>query len=202
MKGAENKNLRVFRKLYGDKNMENIVLVTTKWNLVSDQGVAEAREAQLISEFFEPMIKLGAQVARDYGTQESAQAIVRRVLGMPAIDLSVQKQIVGEDRAPKDTDTGKEVEGEQAARQKDLENEIADLKNEQKEDSDPKKHSLYEITKLLKKLSKSIEDAETLKQSQYEEFQTLREQIREKQKQFDEEKILWEWEKERQRLEK
>lgn len=127
MKGAENKNLRMFRKLYGDDNMKNIVLVTTKWNLVSDQGVAEARESQLISEFFEPMIKLGAQVTRDYGTQVSAQAIVRRVLGMPAIDLSVQKQIVDEDRAPKDTDAGKEVEGERAARQKDLENEIADL---------------------------------------------------------------------------
>lgn len=204
MKGAENKNLRMFRKLCGDENMKNVVLVTTKWNTVRDFSVAEAREAQLKTEFFGPMIELGAKVARDNGTQTSAQSIVRLVLGMPEFVMEIVTNIMNDKLDLGDTEAGKIAEGSRSAHQKELEDKIAALKREKKEDPDPKNQSGYEedIADLLKLLKKSLKDAEDLKQSHYEEFENLKEEIQAKQAQFEKEKLDWELEKLMERMKK
>jgi len=53
----------MFQQLCGADALRNVILTTTHWDRVSED-VGTRREAQLMSEFWEPMIRHGSRVAR------------------------------------------------------------------------------------------------------------------------------------------
>lgn len=99
MSGPSRKNLQMLRNLCGDTNFRNILLVTNMWSGV-DPNVGEARERELRSndKFFKPALDKGAQMLRHNGSQASAHAILRRLVGLAPATLLVQDEMVNQEK--------------------------------------------------------------------------------------------------------
>ncbi|RAQ65325.1 hypothetical protein COH20_008621 [Aspergillus flavus] len=62
MQGSALKNIRMFQSLFGENDMANVVLVTTRWNSVTkDEGVSQLRELLEKDRFWGGMIAAGAR---------------------------------------------------------------------------------------------------------------------------------------------
>jgi hypothetical protein len=108
MTGTVLKNLSMFRKLCGADSLKNVVIVTTKWDVVPNE-VGEDREKELMSKFLQPMLTLGAQQARHNNTLSSAQAVLRKVLGNTGVPLKLQSELVDEKKKLGETEAGAAV---------------------------------------------------------------------------------------------
>ncbi|KAK3361606.1 P-loop containing nucleoside triphosphate hydrolase protein [Lasiosphaeria ovina] len=109
MKGSDMTNLRMFRALCGTNGLENVIIVTTKWNLMAyEPGVAEAREEELRSDYLKPLLSSGAEFARDHGTSKSSRTILRKILHKnKAFYLDFQREIVDEGKRLNEIEAGR-----------------------------------------------------------------------------------------------
>ena len=100
------RNFNMFRELYGDSALENVVLVTNMWGAVP-HDVGEARESELSSNYFKPVLDGGAQMVRYHNNTESAHDVVRRitVVDCPVV-LRIQRELVDEHMDIVDTSAG------------------------------------------------------------------------------------------------
>lgn len=80
MNGTMMKNLEMFGKIAGERNMQHCALVTSKWG-VGDIAAAEQRERELMTswDYWRRYVELEATIRRFEGTCESAQDIVDHV---------------------------------------------------------------------------------------------------------------------------
>ena len=102
----------MFRELYGDSALENVVLVTNMWGAVP-HDVGEARENELSSDFFKPVLDGGAQMVRHHNDTESAHDVVRRITAVDCpIVLRIQRELVDEHMDIVDTSAGEAVNRE------------------------------------------------------------------------------------------
>ncbi|KAF2823259.1 hypothetical protein CC86DRAFT_237621, partial [Ophiobolus disseminans] len=108
MSGTALKNLSMFRKLCGSESLKNVVIVTTKWDAVSNE-TGEMREKELMSKFLQPMLTMGAQQARHDNTLISAQEVLRKVLGNTGRTLKLQSELVDENKKLGETEAGTAV---------------------------------------------------------------------------------------------
>lgn len=90
-------NLRMFRKLCGDKNLQHVILTTTKWG-ITPEGDALRREEELKTAegFWGLMIAHGALIRRFENTKESARALVEEILhpGQERFMPKIQEEVV------------------------------------------------------------------------------------------------------------
>ena len=96
MTNSSLQNLRMFRKLCGDDNLKNVVLVTTKWGITPEED-AHRRERDLTSEtgFWGTMIAAGSSVRRFENSTASAKALVEDILyGGERFMPTIQKEVV------------------------------------------------------------------------------------------------------------
>ncbi|KAL2076156.1 hypothetical protein VTL71DRAFT_1099 [Oculimacula yallundae] len=112
--GQGMKNLRMFRKVCGEKNLGSVVLATTMWSScpLSD---ANLRESQLTgnSDLWKFLITKGARIFRHDRGEESGQEILDHLLtrGRKVI-LDIQHEVVDEGKKLVDTNAGREVQAE------------------------------------------------------------------------------------------
>lgn len=76
--GTSLKNLTVFQDLCGNNNLKNVILVTTMWDEV-EEPLGNKREQELVSNFWEDMLRLGSRTCRFQGTPSSAWEIIGRL---------------------------------------------------------------------------------------------------------------------------
>ena len=102
----------MFRELYGDSALGNVVLVTNMWGAVP-HDIGEARESELSSDYFKPVLDGGAQMVRHHNDTESAHDVVRRitVADCPVV-LRIQQELVDENKGIVDTSAGEVVNRE------------------------------------------------------------------------------------------
>jgi len=75
MGGLSQRNFKMFKEMCGIEAAKNVVIVTSMWDEVrADLG--EAREKELKSLFFKPILDQGAQLLRNDNTQQIQQEIV------------------------------------------------------------------------------------------------------------------------------
>ena len=99
----------MFRELYGDSALENVVLVTNMWGAVP-HDVGEARESELSSSYFKPVLDGGAQIVRHHNNTESAHDVVRRITAADCpVVLRIQRELVDEHMDIVDTSAGEAV---------------------------------------------------------------------------------------------
>jgi chromosome segregation ATPase len=103
--GITKRNFGMFRELCGDETLKNVILVTNMWGEVSLE-VGEAREQELVREFFKPVLDKGAQIARHHDTVESAHDIIRRIMKNRPIALQIQRELVDEHKNITETAAG------------------------------------------------------------------------------------------------
>ena len=103
--GITGRNFKMFRELCGDTTLKNVILVTNRWGEVS-RDIGEAREDELTSDFFKPVLDKGAQMARHHNTAQSAHDIIRRIMKNRPVALQIQRELVDEHKDIVDTAAG------------------------------------------------------------------------------------------------
>ncbi|KAL8826199.1 MAG: hypothetical protein Q9191_003951 [Dirinaria sp. TL-2023a] len=96
MTNSSLQNLRMFRKLCGDDNLKNVILVTTKWGITPEED-AHRRERDLTSEngFWGTMIAAGSSVRRFENSNASAKSLVEDILyGGQRFMPKIQEEVV------------------------------------------------------------------------------------------------------------
>ncbi|KAI0453877.1 P-loop containing nucleoside triphosphate hydrolase protein [Xylaria acuta] len=120
------KNLQMFQKLTGDKNLGNVVLTTSMWDRVPyEEGLA--RERELKDKFWKLLIACGAKVVRHEGTPESAQAIARTLMANKPFFVQLQKEMGRDNKALRDTAAGQQVMMELVRIKEEHKRELADM---------------------------------------------------------------------------
>ncbi|KAM0209048.1 hypothetical protein ACHAQD_011362 [Fusarium lateritium] len=104
------RNLKLFRKLCGDENLGNVLLVTNKWE-ICDGRTAEGRFQDLTAAggFWRRLLDLGASAHRYYNDREEAMNLIKKLIAKQPIALNIQKQLVEEKKSLIDTDVGSVV---------------------------------------------------------------------------------------------
>lgn len=96
MQGSMRTNLGLLKNLVGADNLKNVVLTTTRWDLV-EKGVGEKREKELIGtpEFWGDMIKKGSTTYRYNKTKNAARSLIAQfVESRHPVLLALQDQMV------------------------------------------------------------------------------------------------------------
>jgi len=108
MAGAPHRNLQMFGSLCGDKAARGVVLVTTMWDKLKSKEVGEAREEDLKTNFWAPMIANDASIRRFENTPESALAIIDNLVAQrrEGVVLLLQEELVDLERTLKETKAG------------------------------------------------------------------------------------------------
>jgi GTP-binding protein EngB required for normal cell division/molybdopterin converting factor small subunit len=120
------KNLDMFRKLTGEKNLKNVVLATSKWDQVThEQG--EARETELCDRFWRILMAYGANVQRHTGTRDSAVAIARELVANTPFYMQLQEEMGADNKTLRDTAAGRELMAEIGRLKEQHQKEVEDL---------------------------------------------------------------------------
>jgi len=156
------RNFKMFRELCGDSSLKNVILVTNIWGMFP-KDVEEARERELTTSFFKPVLDKGAQLARHHNTAESAHDIVRRIMRNRPVALQIQQELVDEGKDITDTAAGevinKELNEQVRRHQAELEDVQAEMAKAVKEKDEETRQELAEgARKLQEQVSKMMVD--------------------------------------------
>jgi hypothetical protein len=134
MQGSALKNLHMFERLCGEDCFPHIVLATTMWGILGQNGmdfdVGVEREKTLRSDdkFWGYMEKKGSRVMRHDRNTESAQEILSYLLDKRvAVVLDIQRQMVDEAQTLDETAAGQFVQKELIEARKRYEKDLADF---------------------------------------------------------------------------
>ena len=103
----------MFRKLCGAEKLRNVLLVSSKWDVVQEERGAE-QEKELCSEetFWKSMIIQGATVLRYNNRTVTAMNLIQTIVSNNPSALKIQKQLVDDQVPLVKTDAGEDVNGE------------------------------------------------------------------------------------------
>lgn len=124
--GSAIKNLSMFKKLVGDKNMRSVILVTTMWGKVSrEDGEERLRQLTGTDRFWGGLMRCGAACQSYKARPADAHYIVAKVISSEPIVTQLQNELKGGVKLI-DTMAGQEVtqglENLKMQHQKDIEN--------------------------------------------------------------------------------
>lgn len=115
--GKVRKNFKVFQQLVGEGALRNVVVVTNFWDKV-DKATGKAQEERLRSDkgLYKSIINNGATMVRHNNTQESAKAILRKIIDNNPLPLQIQKELIGEEKLLELTGAAVALEGGRVAK--------------------------------------------------------------------------------------
>ena len=147
MGGSSLKSLRIFEKLCGEDNFENVALVTTMWGLLQSEearSTGEKREETLkvTDEFFGKMVDNGASMTRHEGDPGTAYDIVEALASRERrVVTSIQREMVDEHKILMETSVGRFLQDDLhmmrrrlESKQDELQEALEDARREQDED--------------------------------------------------------------------
>lgn len=149
--------------------MRRVVIVTTMWGKVTPEE-GRRREAGLIDSelFFKTAIEQGARIIRHDNTPESAQRIIQSLSGSTPETLTIQNEMVEEEKQVVETEAGCDLQTELERLKRIHRDEIQAVKNEMaqlvtrndkkhREEVQELKTALSEIGREMEKVRKSNE---------------------------------------------
>ncbi|KAF9463763.1 hypothetical protein BDZ94DRAFT_1125479, partial [Collybia nuda] len=107
MGGVSRRSFRMMSELCGERNYKNVMIVTNMWDKVPP-AEGEKREAQLRTDtrYFKPALDKQAKLARHDNTLVSAKNILKSLLDNTPIALSIQNELVEDEKHISDTTAG------------------------------------------------------------------------------------------------
>jgi chromosome segregation ATPase len=185
--GIAGRNFKMFRELCGDSTLKNVILVTNMWGEVTKE-VGEAREEQLTTNFFKPVLDKSAQLARHQNTVQSAHDIIRRIMKNRPLVLQIQDELVNQHKDIIDTAAGEAVNKELNAQIRRHQAELKAVQEEMqkalKEKDDETRQELEEETrKLQEQMNKIKMDSEGMASNYLQEKKKTEDAMKEMQEQ-------------------
>jgi predicted RNase H-like nuclease (RuvC/YqgF family) len=177
----------MFRELCGDKTLKNVIFVTNMWGEVP-QDVGEARERELATTFFKPVLDKGAQLVRHDNTVQSAYDIIRSIMKNKPAALQIQRELVDEHKNIVNTSAGevinKELNDHIRRHQAELKAVQEDMMKALKEKDEETRQELEaETRKLQEQMNKMRSDSDSMASNYLEEKKKLEEVMKEVQEQ-------------------
>ena len=106
MSGSAQRYFEMFMRLCGDRNLENVVLLTTMWSELKDPGKGMERERELRRDFWATMEKRGSTIRQFDGSRSMAEAFVCRLMRKEDIVLDIQEELVDQGKRLDQTKAG------------------------------------------------------------------------------------------------
>ncbi|KAL1648301.1 hypothetical protein SLS61_006992 [Didymella pomorum] len=106
MSGSAQRYFEMFMRLCGERNLENVVLLTTMWSELRDQGKGLERERELRRDFWSTMEKRGSTIRQFDGSRPMAEAFVCRLMRKQNIVLDIQEELVDQGKRLDETRAG------------------------------------------------------------------------------------------------
>ncbi|KAI1490113.1 P-loop containing nucleoside triphosphate hydrolase protein [Biscogniauxia mediterranea] len=127
------RNIRMFRALVGDGNMHNVVLVSTRWDLVKDEKEATIKQriTELESDegFWGAMMKAGARHDILKDVDADGMRIISRLMEKEPVEVKMQSEL--RDGVPlSDTKAGKTLHDDLKKMEGKYKKEMEDLKEQ------------------------------------------------------------------------
>lgn len=109
MGGTATTNLEMMKRLCGEHSLSAVWLATTMWRLVpAVKGAAREQELMSRDQFWGGLIHHGSSVLRHYDSEESAFAIIDRIIAKhQLVALRIQREMVEEQKTVEETDAGR-----------------------------------------------------------------------------------------------
>ncbi|KAI0838300.1 hypothetical protein F5Y06DRAFT_269093 [Hypoxylon sp. FL0890] len=137
MQGSARKNLYMFNKLCGPNALQHVILATTMWERLSDEGIGVKHEKELVEteDFWGFMVRQGSQVRRHYNTRQSARELLQIFVSSndPPVALKIQEEMVDAHRRLDETSAGRELDSILAQEREKYRREFEEMKAEMKE---------------------------------------------------------------------
>ena len=176
----------MFRELCGDSTLKNVLLVTNMWGEVA-LDVGEAREEELATEYFKPVLDKGARLARHLNTIGSAHDIIRSIMKNVPIPLQIQRELVDEGKDFANTSAAEAINEELNAQIKKQQAELWALREEMKEIRENDKVARQEMEEERRQRNEEIEkmrkEKESMASGYEEDRRKMKEQMEEMQEQ-------------------
>ncbi|TDL21097.1 hypothetical protein BD410DRAFT_315202 [Rickenella mellea] len=105
-------NFSLFRRLCGDKTLQNVIIMTNMWSEVTeDNGLERAEQLLALDGFFKQAVERHARMIHNkMDTIQSAHNVIRAILKNIPLALSIQTELVDEQRKFSETSAGQEVD--------------------------------------------------------------------------------------------
>lgn len=163
MQGSAKKNLLMFKKLCGQDALKRVILVTSMWDRIPlEEG--EKREKELINteKFWGWMMTKGSKCHRHWNTVDSANKIVHELAKhMSPVTISLQKELVDENRSLNDTGAGQELQSELLKERENWTKQLQDIEKQMFEAIQQRDREAQEILREEReKMNRRIEDVE------------------------------------------
>jgi hypothetical protein len=107
MSGSAQRYFEMFNCLCGERNLGNVVLLTTMWSELSNQGKGLERERELRNDFWNAMSAQGSTIRRFDGSKSMAEAFVCRLMRKQNIVLDIQDELVDQGLRLDETKAGR-----------------------------------------------------------------------------------------------
>jgi len=133
--GSGMKNLRLFRKLCGERGLGSVVLATTMWSLCPPDD-ARRREDQLVNQndLWKFLVGQGARVFRQDNGAVSGQQIIDYLINRAQpVTLDIQREMVDQGLKLAETGAGREVQEELEKLKKKHDQEMREIRQEMEE---------------------------------------------------------------------
>lgn len=121
------KNLEMFRKLTGEKNLKNVVLTTSMWDRVTPEE-GQKREQELKLKFWSVLMAFGATYSRQDGSTDCAKKIASTLVDNKPFYVQLQEEMGQDNKALKDTAAGKEIMAEIFRMKEQHQKELTEMK--------------------------------------------------------------------------
>lgn len=106
MQGTSRRYFEMFRRIVGEKALSNVILTTTMWDKLKDEGEGLSRDQQLREQYWNSMEESGSQILCFNNSKEMAQEIMLTLLSKDSIVLDIQKEL-DQGKRLEDTAAGK-----------------------------------------------------------------------------------------------
>jgi len=174
--GIDRSNFHIFRKLCGDTNLKNVVIMTNMWSEVSvERAERRVQELTTLDDFFKPALDKGASMVHNkLNTAESAYEVIRLILQNHPMPLVIQQEIVDEGKNIDQTSAGIEVDkkvAELVARyEKKLKEQMEAAEQAARERDEETRKELMEEANKAKAAIAKLEAERTNQAAEYQRF--------------------------------
>ena len=180
--GIDKANFGIFRKLCGDKSLKNVIILTNMWSRVTkEKGEGRVRELETLDDFFKPALAKGARLMHNTKeTADSAHQIIRSIIANHPETLTIQRELVDQNKDIDKTAAGQEVDKKMAELvakyEQKLREQIEAMEQARRErDEETRKELLEETQKAEEKIMK----IEAERKSQAELYKRLQNDLAE-----------------------
>ncbi|KAJ3070523.1 hypothetical protein HDU99_002658, partial [Rhizoclosmatium hyalinum] len=189
--GSAVKNFKYFKALCGDGFYNHIAVVTTRWDLVSnDIEKAVLREQELKEKYFGLLIKRGSYYTRISQVNDAVEVLKKFATFAPD-KLKIQMEIVDENKKFSETSTGEELNRDVKAVKELLEEKIRELQQLLKEAREMKDAELVqEMEAKEREAQKELERVKNDKKSLELRLEAMEQNIVEMRKNLERESEL------------